>query len=194
MKRHHALACRTLVGLFVFGGHALAQQSYNAPIVGVTASEGRRWGWGAAPGATIGGFGFFAGWRRENWRFGVVEQNQWWVGGRGIATDLGGFLSHDWASLWVDPQLSTALFWRAEPAVRYKWHESKWALAPSFVVGGRAAGGEIGFVATPQYWVSDIPNNASKWGVDLQVRLSFEVLEVLHFIEHLSEANEPMTP
>jgi hypothetical protein len=194
MKPHQVLAYRTLAALFVFGGPALAQQSYNAPIVGIMASEGRRWGWGSDPGATIGGFGFFAGFRRENWRFGALERNQWWVDGHGIATDFGGFLSHDFASLWVDPQLSTALFWRFEPGVRYKWHEGKWALAPSGVLGGRAAGAEIGFVATPEYWLSDIPNNASKWGVDLQVRLSFEVLEVLHFIEHLSEANDKMTP
>jgi hypothetical protein len=111
-----------------------------------------------------------------------------------MATDLGVFISHDWASLWIDPQLSTALFWRVEPAVRYKWNSSKWAAAPSFVLGGRAAGAEIGFVATPEYWFSDVPNNVSKWGVDLQVRLSFEVLEVVHFVEHLYEAGEKLTP
>ena len=175
-------------------GGVLAQQSYDGPIVGATLSEGRRWGWGARPGATIGGFGFFGGWRFESIRVGFVEQNIWWEGSHGLVMDFGGFVGVDLASVWLDPQLSAALFGRIEPAARFKSNESAWALAPSFVFGGRAAGVEIGFVATPEYWVSELPNNANKLGVDLQVRLGFEFVEVARFIQHINAANEPVTP
>lgn len=194
MLRTEFLAYTAFLAVFATGSHALAQQSYNAPLVGLTASEGRRWGWGADPGATIGGFGLFGGLRHEQWRFGLFEQNQWWVDGRGIATDFGGFISLDFASLWADPQLAAALLGRIEPAVRFKWNESKWALAPSFVLGGRAFGVEIGFVATPQYWLSELPNNGNKAGVDLQVRLSFELVENVRFVQHVRAANEAQTP
>jgi len=194
MKRRSAVARWFFVAVFATSGHALAQQSYNAPTVGVMGSEGRRWGFGADPGATIGGFGFFGGWRLERWRVGLFEQNQWWVHGKGIATDFGGFVSLDLASLWLDPQLSAALFSRLEPALRFKWNESMWAIAPSGVFGGRAAGIEIGFVATPQYWLTEPPNNGNRWGLDLQVRLSCELIELVHFAQHVNAAHDAMTP
>jgi len=175
-------------------GGALAQQSYDGPIIGANLAEGRRWGWGARPGATIGGFGFFGGWRFESIRLGFVEHNLWWEGSRGIVLDFGGFASVDLASVWLDPQISAALFGRIEPAARFKWNESVWALAPSAIFGGRAAGVEIAFAATPEFWLSELPSNGNKLGVDLQVRLGCDIVELAHFIEHLRAANESATP
>ena len=173
---------------------ALAQQPYHGPIIGANLAEGRRWGWGARPGATIGGFGFFGGWRFESIRLGFVEHNIWWEGSRGIVLDFGGFASVDLASIWLDPQISAAIFGRIEPVARFKSNESAWAVAPSALFGGRAAGVEIGFAVTPEFWLSELPNNGNKLGVDLQVRFGCDIIELAHFIEHIKAANEPSTP
>ncbi len=150
MSGSRGLACAVFLAAVAASGAAVGQESYDGLIIGPMASEGRRWGWGAEPGATVGGFGGFAGARLERWRLGLFEQNIWWVGSHGIVLDFGGFVSIDWASIWIDPQLSAAMFFRIEPAIRFKRNESVWALAPSGVVGGRLAGVEIGFLATPE--------------------------------------------
>src|SRR5580700_4783876 len=68
--------------LAVAGGatSALAQDSYDGPVVGVNLSEGPRWGPGAAPAETVGGAGLFGGWRWENVRLGLFGQTSWWQG------------------------------------------------------------------------------------------------------------------
>jgi hypothetical protein len=194
MRGSCILACAVCLSAVVATKGARAQESYNGLVIGPMASEGRRWGWGAEPGATIGGLGVFGGARLERWRIGLFEQNIWWVGSHGVVLDFGGFIGLDWASLWLDPQLSAALFSRIEPALRFKTNESVWALAPSGVVGGRLFGVEIGFLATPEIWLSTLPNNGNKLGVDLQVRLSCDLVELTHLVQHLSAAGDQPTP
>src|SRR5450755_2510032 len=114
-----------LFALTVLGtsGNAMAQESYNAPVIGVTGLEGRRWGQGGKSGATIGGFGVFGGYRWEKTRVGVLGNLQWWEGSQGAVVDAGCFFSRDFASVWLDPRLSGALFLRAEVAARLQTHD-----------------------------------------------------------------------
>jgi hypothetical protein len=182
--------------LAVAGGatSALAQDSYDGPVVGVNLSEGPRWGPGAAPAETVGGAGLFGGWRWENVRLGLFGQTSWWQGSHGVVLDVGGFVTWDFASLWLDPQLSAATFLRFEPAVRWASDASLWALAPSAVVGGRVAGVELGIAVTPEYWLSELPTNTAKAGIGAEFRLGCDFVDLAHFIEQWNEKNTPPTP
>lgn len=188
------LGCAVLLVAVGVPYNALAQESYNGPLVGLTLSEGPRWGWGAAPAATLGGVGIFGGWRLESVRVGLLEQTQWWDKSHGAVLDVGGFVSIDYASLWLDPQLSAALFVRLEPVARLESSASVWAFAPSLVFGGRAAGIELGFAVTPEFWLSNLPNNGTKLGVDAQVRLGCDFAELTHLIRQYNAKNAPATP
>lgn len=172
---------------------AHAQERYSGPIVGATFSEGPRWGWGAAPAATIGGFGEFIGWRSEFWRYGLLENNSWWEGSHGIVLDVGGFGSADIASLWADPELSAALFVRVELAMRRETDAGVWAFAPSLIPGARVLGVEIAFSATYERWLATLPNHAKKSGIDAQFRLGFDFFELTHVFCHRCQAKVPPT-
>lgn len=166
------------------GGNAMAQESYNAPVAGVTGLEGRRWGQGGKSDATMGGFGVFGGYRWETIRVGVLGNLQWWEGSRGVVVDTGGFISYDCASVWLDPRLSGALFIRGEVAARLQTHDALWAAAPTGIAGVRAAGFEFGLALTGEYWVSDLPNDANRLGVVAGVRLGVEGVDFVHLLQH----------
>ncbi len=173
---------------------ALAQDSYGGPIAGIMLSEGPRWAWSAPPAVTMGGVGAFGGWRSWNVRAGAFGQVSYWEGSQGPALDIGGFLTWDFLSLLVDPQLSATTFLRLEPAVRWESKSDVWGLAPAAVVGGRAAGIEIGFAVTYELRLSDLPNDPTRSGVDAQLRLGCDLVELGHLIAHLNADGTPQTP
>jgi hypothetical protein len=176
------------------GPSARAQESYGAPVFGVSLAEGPRWGWGSSSAATLGGLGLFAGWRADLVRVGALGQVDWWDGSRGPVVDFGGFVSCDVFSAWIDPQLSVATFARFEPTVRWESEAAVWALAPSLVVGARAMGFEIGFAATWERWLSDVPGGGSKDGVDAELRVGFDLVEITRLVQQAGAAGTPQPP
>jgi hypothetical protein len=194
MNRPRLLGYAAFLGASTTASIMLAQQSYDAPIIGVTATEGRRWGWGAVSPTTIVSAGAFEGWRFERYRVGLLQQVNSWQGGHGLALDLGGFLSVDMVSFWLDPEISGALFFRWEPAARVKLTSPLWAMAPSVVFGVRAAGVEIGVSVTEEVWLSSLPNDAGPAGANLQAKLGLEIFELVHLVEHINASKESPTP
>jgi hypothetical protein len=189
-----ALGCAALSCVGMGANLACAQQSYNGPIVGITGTEGRRWGWGVDSPATIVGFGAFGGWRFERFRVGFLEHNNWWEESHGMALDFGGFLSADIISFWLDPELSGAIFFRWEPAARVKLNQSLWALAPSAVLGVRAGGVEVGVSVTEEVWISAPPNRGNPAGANLQAKVGVDLFELVHLAQHLRAASDKPTP
>jgi hypothetical protein len=124
----------------------------------------------------------------------LLQQVNSWQGGNGVALDLGGFLSVDMISIWLDPEISGALFFRFEPAARLKLNPSLWAMAPSVVFGVRAAGVEIGVSVTEEVWLSTLPNNANPAGANLQAKLGLDIFELVRFSQHIAASKEPPTP
>jgi hypothetical protein len=188
------VACAVLLFVVGAGPGAHAQDSYGAPVLGVSLAEGPRWGWGSSSAATLGGVGLFAGWRADLVRVGALGQVAWWDGSHGPVVDFGGFVSLDFASAWIDPQLSAAAFARIEPAVRWESDAAVWALAPSLVVGGRALGFEIGFAATWERWLSEVPGGDSKDGVGAQLRIGFDLVEITRLAHHACAGSTPQPP
>jgi hypothetical protein len=190
------VACAALLILAVLpvASGARAEDSYASPVAGLTLATGPRWGWGSPSASTLGGVGLFAGWRAETVRVGALGRVDWWEGSRGPVVDPGVFLSWDYASLWIDPQLSLATLLRLEIAGRWESSASDWALAPSIVFGARAAGLEVDFAATYERWLSDLPDNSSKNGVDAEFRIAFDLFDVVHFAHALGASSTPLPP
>ena len=190
----HRWRCAVLLAVLAAPSWARAGESYDQPIAGVAFAEGPRWGWGSAPAATLGGAGLFAGWRTEAWRLGVLGGVDWWEGSRGPVVDLGGFVSYDYASLWVDPQLSLATFVRAEPTFRWDADAGVGAFAPSLVLGARAAGLEIGFAGTYEQWASAVPHGASKSGAEAELRVGLDLVELCALVKALNAGGTKPPP
>jgi hypothetical protein len=189
-----ALGCIAFIALAIVATSAKADDSFSAPVAGVTVSEGPRWGWGAPSAATMGSAGLFAGWRMTDVRMGALGRIGWWDGSRGPVVDAGLFISDDLAVLFVDPQLSAAWFVRVEPAFRWESDASVWAFAPSGVTGIRALGIELGFAGTYERWLSDLPGGAGKNGVVGELRMGLELVEFIQFWCQKAQGNAPPTP
>ncbi len=194
MNRSRLLGCVAFLGVSTTASIVLAQESYDAPLIGATATEGRRWGWGTVSPATIVSAGAFEGLRLERFRVGLLQQVNSWQGGHGLALDMGGFLSVDMIAFWLDPELSGALFFRWEPAARLKFKSSLWAMAPSAVFGVRAGGIEIGVSVTEEVWLSALANNANPAGANLQAKLGVDIFELVHLTQHIGASKESPTP
>ena len=194
MRAARLAGCASFLAALAMATPGVAQTLDEGPIAGIVLSEGPRWAWIAPPAVTMGGAGIFGGWRSANIRGGALGQVSWWEGSRGPALDLGGFFTWDFFSLVVDPQLSAATFLRFEPAVRWASKSNLWGLAPSFVVGGRAAGIEIGLAATYELRLSDLAGDPARSGVDAQLRIGCDVVELVHLVQHLKADGTPPTP
>jgi hypothetical protein len=194
MRAARLAGCIAFTAVVTRGSSGIAQTLEEGPIAGMVLSEGPRWAWAAPPAATMGGAGIFGGWRKGSVRGGALGQLSWWDGSRGPAVDMGGFFTWDFFSLVVDPQLSAATFLRLEPAVRWESESDLWGLAPAFVLGGRAAGIEIGFGATYELRLSNLGGDPARSGVDAQLRIGCDVVELVHLFQHLKADGTPPTP
>jgi hypothetical protein len=172
---------------------ARADESYSAPLFGAVASYGARGGWGGGDAAIAGG-GLFVGGRSGRWRAGAIADASWWRADPGVAVDLGGFVSADVASLWLDPSLSAAWFVRLEPALRWVSSTSRWAAAPAAGTGVRALGVELGLVGRPEFGLEPLPGGASRVGLDVEFRVGLDFVEMWRFGQHLEDANKPLAP
>jgi hypothetical protein len=186
--------CAALLAVASVATRVRAEDKYQGPVAGIVLSEGPRWAWSAPPAVTMGGFGAFVGWRTWNIRAGALGQVSYWEDSSGPALDFGGFLTWDFLSLLFDPQLSAATFVRFEPAVRWESKSDVWGLAPTAVVGGRVMGIEIGFAATYELRLSALPSAPKTSGVDAQLRVGCDFVELWHLIEHLNADGTPPTP
>lgn len=183
-----------LLGLLALAAspEAHADESFNAPIMGAIASFGARGGWGGGDAAIAGG-GLFVGGRWSGWRAGAIADANWWRADPGVAVDVGGFVSADLASLWLDPSLSAAWFVRIEPAT-FRWvsSNSRWAFTPGAGTGVRALGFELGLIGRPEIGLEALPGGASRLGVDVEFRVGVDFVELCRFVQHLDDANRPM--
>lgn len=167
-----------------------AQTSYDGFIAGVTVPYGARSGWGGGDAMIVGG-GAFLGWRSLCFRGGALARALYWRAQPGTAVDVGGFASFDLASIWITPRLSMATFTRLEPALRWVSSTSRWAFAPSGVLGGRAAGVEIGVGVTPEIGLSTVQ---PRIGLGATWTLGVELVELSHFIGALHDESKKLPP
>jgi hypothetical protein len=170
-----------------------AGESYNAPLFGLTAAYGARSGWGGPDAAILGG-GLFAGGRWAAWRSGVLGGASYWRADPGVAVDFGGFVSWDAASLWLDPAISAAWFFRLEPTT-FQWisSNSRWAYEPALGTGGRAIGWEIGLVGRPEFGLESVPNG-SRIGVEVEFHIGVDFVEFARFLTHNSDSKQRLAP
>lgn len=195
MIRPRLLGSVAVVALAGTVANARAEDSYDAPIAGITLSEGPRWGPASPSGATLGGVGVFAGGRWTGWRLGALGRANWWDGSRGPLVDAGLFVSGDLTGVFIDPRLSLAPFLRVEPGTfRWESHADVWAWAPSAVLGARAVGVEIGAAVTYERWFSDLGGGSGKDGIIAELRLGFELGELSRLFGALQQGSTPQPP
>jgi hypothetical protein len=194
MKGPSWVAGAVLVAALAVTHESAAEDSYAAPLLGVTGGFGARSGWGG-PDAAIFGVGLFAGGRWGAWRAGVLGDVSSWRADPGVAVDVGGFVSGDVAAIWLDPAISAAWFVRVEPTT-FRWvsSTSRWAYAPALGTGVRAAGWEIGIAGRPEFGFEAMPNGGSRMGVDIEWGLGVDLVEFGRLLGHVSDSKQPLAP
>jgi hypothetical protein len=186
-------ACSVLI-ICCGAGTAAVDESNVAPILGVSASLGTRGGWDGSDEPIAGG-GLFGGARLGAVRLGALGRTSWWRANPGAAVDVGGFVSVDVASLWLDPQLSAAWFIKLEPTT-FRWVSSTtlWAYTPTLELGVRLAGIEIGIAGATEMGLAELPDHASRIGYDAALRFGFDFVEIVRLGEHLGASSQPLAP
>jgi hypothetical protein len=171
-----------------------ASASDDAPLFGVTGAFGARGGWGSGDEAILGG-GPFVGARWGAFRLGALGAASWWRAEPGVAVDAGGFVSWDVGSIWLDPQLSAAWFLRLEP-ITFRWvsSTSQWAYVPSLEIGARAGGISVGVAGMPELGLETPPDGGSRLGVDVELRLGVDLVELVRLCQHVAAGSEPLAP
>jgi hypothetical protein len=185
-----------LAGALAVTRESAAEDSYAAPLFGLTGAFGARSGWGGPDAAILGG-GLFAGERwgaSGGWRAGVLGDASWWRVDPGVAIDFGGFLSGDAFALWLDPDISVAWFIGGEPMLRWVSSTSRWAVLPAVDTGVRAVGWQLGIVGRPEIGLGSAPDSGSRLGVDVEWKIGVDVIEFARLFQHLSDSHQPLAP
>lgn len=163
---------------------SLGAEPEAAPVIaGLQLSGGAR---AVTPPAAVFNFGLggFFGLHFGPVRFGAL--------GRGLfsnqtSVDLGGFFTVDLVRAQLEPRLSIALFTGVEAWGR--WTPSRslpWTAVVQGVFGLRALGVSLSFAGGAEF---PVPGGALGNG---EVRLGFELVELITFVKLQSEASQPV--
>ena len=130
------------------------------------------------------GVGGFFGLHFGPVRFGTLVRG---VFSKQTSLDLGGFFTVDLVRAQLEPRLSIALFTGVEAWGRLTPSRfSGWTAVVQGVFGLRALGVSLGFAGGAQF---PVPGGALGTG---EVRLGFELVELITFIKLQSEASQPV--
>lgn len=130
------------------------------------------------------GLGGFFGLHFGPVRFGTLARGLF---SNQLAVDLGGFFTVDLVRAQLEPRLSIALFTGVEAWGR--WMPSRgppWTAVVQGVFGLRALGVSLSFAGGAEF---PLPGGAIGVG---EVRLGFELVELITFIKLQSEASQPV--
>jgi len=61
-------------------------------------------------------------------------------------------------------------------------------------IGARLLGFEMGIAGGPEAGLEELPNGASRLGVDVQLRLGVDFVELAHLCQHISASHQPLAP